>query len=76
MRRVVVSVPAEQMAAVTAFAPEVYADLFIVSEVEFVEGAELSCEVLPANGEKCPRCWNYRGLADDGLCPRCHEALA
>ena len=37
---------------------------------------ELSCEVLPANGEKCPRCWNWRELGEDGLCERCHDVVA
>ena len=46
------------------------------SGVEVREGAELAAEVLPAEGEKCPRCWYWRGLGADGLCPRCHEAVA
>ena len=46
------------------------------SEVELTEGEELSCSVEPAHGEKCPRCWNFRELGEDGLCPRCHDAVA
>ena len=59
-----------------AFDPAVFEELFIVSEVEFVEGAERACEVQPARGEKCPRCWNYRELTDEGVCPRCADVLA
>ena len=54
------------------------ADIFIVSTVEVVadEGAaEPRAEVEPAAGEKCPRCWNYRELGEDGLCARCHDVV-
>ena len=33
--------------------------LFIVSQVELLEGGELSISVSKAAGEKCERCWNY-----------------
>ena len=39
-------------------------------------GDELTCSVEPAHGEKCPRCWNFRELGEDGLCPRCSAAVA
>ncbi len=52
------------------------AEPFVCSEVELVEGEELTCSVEPARGEKCPRCWNYRELGEDGLCPRCGHAVA
>ena len=54
-------------------------ELFIVSGVELVAGDELTCEVLHAAGEKCPRCWNYRELggnaAHPDVCARCGEVL-
>ena len=60
----------------------VLAELFIVSGVEFAaegEDAELSAEVLPADGEKCPRCWNYRKLCGNprhaDVCERCGDVL-
>jgi isoleucyl-tRNA synthetase len=52
------------------------AEPFVCSEVELVGGAELSCVVEAAHGEKCPRCWNWRELGADGLCARCHDAVA
>ncbi|ATX81385.1 Isoleucyl-tRNA synthetase [Mariprofundus ferrinatatus] len=57
---------------------ESWEQLFIVARVE--EGHNLS--VRPAEGIKCPRCWNVGSPADashdihDGLCPRCFEAVA
>ena len=52
------------------------AEPLVCSSVCVAEGDELSCEVLPATGEKCPRCWNWRELGPDGLCRRCHDVLA
>ncbi|MDY2788058.1 MAG: isoleucine--tRNA ligase [Atopobium sp.] len=52
------------------------AESFVCSDVCLHVGNELVCEVLPAQGEKCPRCWNWRQLGDDGLCSRCHDAVA
>ncbi len=51
------------------------AEPFVCSDVKLSEGDELACTVLPAEGEKCPRCWNWRTLGADGLCPRCHAAV-
>ncbi len=52
------------------------AEVFVCSAVEVSEGDELSCSVAPADGEKCPRCWNFRTLGADGLCCRCNDAVA
>ena len=52
------------------------AEPFVCSEVELAQGEDLACSVEPARGEKCPRCWNFRELGEDGLCPRCHDAVA
>ncbi|GMU07409.1 isoleucine--tRNA ligase [Corallococcus caeni] len=44
----------------------------------FGDGAALSVEVLPAQGQKCPRCWVYSeavGQGDD-VCLKCREALS
>ena len=61
------------------FAPEVFEELFIVSQVTFVEGDELSVRIGRAHGEKCPRCWNYRELGGNpnhpDVCKRCGDAL-
>ena len=77
--RVVVTADAETLAQLQGFDAAVFEELFIVSAVEFVEGDEPACEVLPAEGEKCPRCWNYRELVTDGahpgVCARCADVL-
>ncbi len=31
--------------------------------------------VTKAHGEKCCRCWKYRELNSDGICPECEEAV-
>ena len=31
--------------------------------------------VTKAHGEKCCRCWKYRELNSDGICPECHDAV-
>jgi isoleucyl-tRNA synthetase len=63
-----------------------YADqlryIFIVSQVELVrdDGAALSVRVLPAEGRKCERCWNYSTRVGESarypdVCERCVAAL-
>ena len=54
------------------------AELCIVSscEVSPCDGDEVSCTVAPAEGGRCPRCWNVRELGEDGLCPRCRAVLS
>jgi isoleucyl-tRNA synthetase len=51
------------------------AEVLVCSEVELVHGSGLSCEVVPAHGQRCERCWNWREVGADGLCPRCHDAV-
>jgi isoleucyl-tRNA synthetase len=43
----------------------------------FGEGTQVTAEVLPARGEKCPRCWTYAEAVGQGaeVCPKCREAL-
>ena len=57
-----------------ADAPDL-AEAFVCAEVAIAEGDELACVVAPASGEKCPRCWNWRALGEDGVCPRCAAAV-
>jgi len=67
------------------------ASLFIVSQVALVDEIEdgidaeqlegLKLQVLPAEGEKCERCWNFvTSVGQDsehpGICSRCSAALA
>jgi isoleucyl-tRNA synthetase len=66
--------------------------LFIVSQAEVLDNdapddaapaqstKDLSIRVVPAEGEKCQRCWNYNpGVGSDAehpaLCPRCAETV-
>jgi isoleucyl-tRNA synthetase len=54
-------------------------EFFIVSQLEIQTGPQIHVQVHKAEGEKCPRCWNYATLVDtDGygpLCPKCNGAL-
>ncbi|MGC8550752.1 MAG: isoleucine--tRNA ligase [Acidobacteriaceae bacterium] len=57
-------------------------ELFNVSQVEILPADKPGCtsETLPADGEKCNRCWNYRtDVTDFGpwqkVCGRCQKAL-
>ncbi|MDI9589698.1 MAG: isoleucine--tRNA ligase [Acidobacteriota bacterium] len=52
------------------------AEVFVCARAEVRAGEALSCEVRTAPGEKCPRCWNWRELGADGLCPRCHDVMS
>ncbi len=62
------------------------ADIYIVSQATLATGApsevlnEYSEEgytvwVTKAKGEKCTRCWKYRELNEDGICPDCADAI-
>ena len=73
--RCVLTLPAESYELLKG-SEALLAEAFVCSEVELASGDELACEVLPAHGEKCPRCWNWRPLGADGLCCRCSEAVA
>ena len=68
---------------------DIWADLFIVSDVEVSEDAALFEQaaetpiagvrvlVSEANGVKCPRCWKHTHSShEDGLCARCAAVVA
>lgn len=63
------------------------ADIYIVSQANLAD--EKPSDVLneypeegytvwvtKAHGEKCTRCWKYRELNEDGICPDCADAIA
>ena len=53
-------------------------EIFIVSKVSLAEGDsdEVCVSARKAGGEKCARCWRMVPHIDEnGLCPRCAEAL-
>ncbi len=52
------------------------AEVFVCANVKTERGEELAAHVHAAHGEKCPRCWNWRELGEDGLCDRCHDVMA
>ena len=63
------------------------ADIYIVSQANLTDEKpsdvlnEYSEEgytvwVTKAHGEKCTRCWKYRELNEDGICPDCADAIA
>ena len=76
---ITLTMPADELLSVNELTSAMLEELFIVSEVQVVEGEELSAVVSRASGEKCPRCWNYRELqtegAQAGVCARCADVL-
>lgn len=76
---VVVTAPQATLDALAAFDTAVFEELFIVSGVSFAAGEELSCEVKPAEGEKCRAAGIIVSLAatpnHPHVCARCGEAL-
>ncbi len=70
------TLPAE---TASALADVDLAEVFVCSSVEVVSGDEVSCTVAPAEGEKCPRCWNVRVLGGNAnhphVCKRCGDVL-
>jgi len=77
--RLSIAVPAQTLATLEARGINNLADMLIVSAVVLAEGDDVVVEVLPAEGEKCPRCWNHRPLgtnpAQPEVCGRCAEVL-
>ncbi len=54
------------------------AEIFIVSAAKAVKGnfETLEIEARQAEGRKCQRCWRIlHDIDEDGICPRCREAL-
>ncbi len=69
------TVPSEQHGLLAGPLGCELAEPFVCAEVTLAQGEELACEVVPASGEKCERCWNWRELDEDHLCHRCHDAI-
>ena len=55
--------------------------MFIVSQFEIKDGvgeyqfADMSVDVVPAEGEPCDRCWQVVDHTHDGLCHRCTDVV-
>ncbi|HSQ21568.1 MAG TPA: isoleucine--tRNA ligase [Coriobacteriia bacterium] len=71
-------VPADDLAVLEARGGTALAEMFIVSAVTLEPATDDTGSVLvePADGEKCPRCWNWRELGAEGVCARCATVLA
>ncbi|MBV9242227.1 MAG: isoleucine--tRNA ligase, partial [Acidobacteria bacterium] len=55
--------------------------IFIVSQVEILDGDRFGVKIETADGQKCERCWNYSTLVGEfdrfpTVCERCNEALS
>ncbi|MDE0859757.1 MAG: isoleucine--tRNA ligase [Akkermansiaceae bacterium] len=55
----------------TEFAKE----FFILSDLNIVEGPEVSAIVTPTGHPMCPRCRKYEPVVKDDLCQRCADAI-
>lgn len=74
--RCVVKAPASVVDNLQSYAALDLAELFVCSEVALESADAVSCEVYPARGTKCVRCWNYRSCNAERLCERCADVLA
>ena len=83
---VAVTIKAEDTSVLKANEKDL-ADIYIVSQATLSDVApsdvlneysEDGCTVwvTKAQGEKCTRCWKYRELNEDGICPDCADAIA
>lgn len=77
--KVVLTVSAEDYKVLTGLGDEMK-DVFIVSQIEVLQGAELTIEVMKAEGVKCERCWQYAtDVTTEGpfpnTCKRCRDTL-
>ncbi len=77
--RIAITAPAGTADILRARGEDELAEMLIVSAASVSTGDALSIEVLPAQGEKCPRCWNFRTLGSDPshpeVCSRCAAVL-
>jgi isoleucyl-tRNA synthetase len=75
--RVVLRAPERELEVLRGRGEAALAEMFIVSGVALEQtDGPLHASVLAADGEKCPRCWNWRVLGSDGLCERCSAVVA
>jgi isoleucyl-tRNA synthetase len=72
--RAALTMPAEALEELTSTGIDL-AEPLVCSAVTVAVGDEFSADVAHAEGERCPRCWNWRELGEDGLCCRCHDAV-
>jgi isoleucyl-tRNA synthetase len=78
--KVVLTLPSAEYERVKVYEKEL-PFIFIVSQVELVEGDKLEVSAGKADGEKCERCWNYsvdigKNRKHPTVCGRCVENLS
>ncbi|NTW27765.1 MAG: isoleucine--tRNA ligase [Coriobacteriia bacterium] len=77
--RIVIEAPGHVLKVLEGRGIRSLAEIMIVADVVLKRGDELNVSVAPAEGEKCPRCWNLRDLGVEGdhpgVCERCAEVL-
>ena len=75
----VVSAPQEVLDVLAGMTDEQFEELCVISGVQYQVADEISVAIKQAEGEKCPRCWNYRELGGNEhhphVCKRCGDAL-
>ncbi len=74
-----ISAPSDVLEALKARGQIGLAEMFIVAAVSLEPAGAVEVRVRPADGAKCPRCWNVRELGTDAghpdVCSRCAEVL-
>ncbi len=77
--KVILQLPEAQFQLFSQFSQQMLKEFFIISQLETTQGPEINVEVQKAEGEKCPRCWNYDTLVSTEkygpVCSKCNEAL-
>jgi isoleucyl-tRNA synthetase len=78
--RVKLVIPPESPIRRADIAPAELSEIFIVSEVEVVEGTNYAATVSPSPARKCDRCWRHDSTVEQngshpGLCERCNEVV-
>ena len=56
---------------------EFFTEFFIISDLNLIEGEEISAKAAKTTYSMCPRCRRYEPLgAETGLCSRCEEVMS
>lgn len=73
------TVPADTLKVLNSYDRDLFTEMFIIAEIAFVQGDELSATVEATMLDKCERCWNHRELVTDSpygkVCARCEDVL-
>ena len=72
---VLLTVPANHQVIDLLKDSEFAKEFFILSDLNIVEGAEISATVSATGHPMCPRCRKYEPVVKDDLCQRCSDAV-